>query len=540
MHSACNFLALTFRALHTRTPATSCENAERARGAAMGWRTSRLRYSFFVSEVRPISERPRYEPLCLLAIGGMASVHLARSRGVGGFEKLLVLKRILPDVARDDELRAMFLDEARIAATLQHSNIVQVFDVTCRGEDVLLAMEFLHGHDLRDVLRTLKGPLPLDQAIAIAIGTCAGLHHAHEKLGQGGQPVGIVHRDVSPHNVFLTYDGAVKVIDFGIAQAANRIGATRSGVVKGKLGYMSPEQAAGRPVDRRCDIFCIGVLLYELSTGQKLFLRKGRHEQDRDVLQRIRDAAFVAPSSHVPGYPAELEHILRKALARDPDARHQTAEQLQIALEAFARQARLDVSASGLTSFMAETYKGEVLAWREAQQKGIGLAEYLVQRSGTPAAPAFWPGTGATATQASAPQLAEVESAAASATAAPPARRNAVLAIAAAFAGVVAVAILLVLALSRRANPTPMSIPIPTAPPTTSVEMASSATTLSPKTDLDMTPPAATRSPKASRAIIPSAATRGPKAGRASSSASQRISTPSPGSSDTTSVFDRQ
>ncbi len=320
----------------------------------------------------------RYEVLCLLATGGMASVHLARAAGIGGFEKLLVIKRILPHAAKDESFIQMFLDEARIAATLDHANVAHVFDVGSAHGDVFLAMEFLHGHDLRSVVRRVDGPLPIGPALAIAISMCAGLHYAHDKRGPDGQLLGLVHRDVSPSNVVVTYDGSVKVIDFGIAKATNRLGETVSGVLKGKPGYMSPEQCLGdREIDRRSDVFCVGIVLYELTTGTRLFGDKG---SEFAQLREIVEVDVAPPSRVVAGYPPELERIVVKALRREPNDRYQTALELQRDLEAFALSARADVSPSQLASLMQAKFRDELEAWRAAEREGISLAEYLVAR----------------------------------------------------------------------------------------------------------------------------------------------------------------
>ncbi len=308
----------------------------------------------------------------------MAAVHLARAAGIGGFEKLLVIKRILPHVAKDRSFIQMFLDEARIAATLDHANVVHVFDVGSAQGDVFLAMEFLHGHDLRGIARTVDGPLPLDPTIAVGVGVCAGLHYAHERRGPTGQLLGLVHRDVSPSNVVVTYDGSVKVIDFGIAKATNRSTETGTGVLKGKPGYMSPEQCLGEAVDRRSDVFCAGIMLYELTTGTRLFGPRGAEYAQ---LRAIVEAEIVAPSKLVPAYPPELERVVLKALQRKPEERYQTALELQRALEGFAIASRLDVSPTRLAAFMEETFRGELDAWRAAERSGVALAEHVINRT---------------------------------------------------------------------------------------------------------------------------------------------------------------
>ena len=243
----------------------------------------------------------RYEILRPLARGGMAELFLARATGIQGFEKLVVVKRILPEMARDTDYVEMFLEEARLAAGLHHSNIVQVYDI---GEDEaapFFAMEYLHGEDVRTLLRAAalrRARVPVEHALSIAIGVAAGLHHAHEKRDPDGRPLGIVHRDVSPHNVAVTFDGGVKLLDFGVAKTRRRASATRHGTLKGKLGYMSPEQCRGDELDRRSDVFAVAILLWELldrPAPVRRAQRLRRHEVDR----RDRRAAAVAGVARV-------------------------------------------------------------------------------------------------------------------------------------------------------------------------------------------------------------------------------------------------
>ena len=210
----------------------------------------------------PPARLGRYEVLGSLARGGMAELFVARLAGIEGFSRRVVVKRVLPGLAGDREFVDMFLEEARLAATLEHRNIVQVHDIGHDEEGHFFAMELLQGSDVAHVLRALsprRAELPLAIALEIARGACAGLHYAHERLGPGGAPLGLVHRDVSPQNLFVTFDGAVKLLDFGIAKAAHRIAdsATRSGTLRGKLPYMSPEQCRGEVLDRRSDVFSL-------------------------------------------------------------------------------------------------------------------------------------------------------------------------------------------------------------------------------------------------------------------------------------------
>jgi serine/threonine protein kinase len=301
----------------------------------------------------PGSRLGRYELVRRLAIGGMAELYLARTGGVGDFNKLVALKRILPQLAATEDFRRMFLDEARLAATLHHPNVAQVFDVGSEGDELFFAMEYVDGQDLGRVMRAAAArgvAMPLEVAVGIVMGVAAGLHYAHERTDERGQPLHIVHRDVSPANVLVGKDGAVKLVDFGIAKAASQRTLTRQGLLKGKVAYMSPEQCMSRPIDRRSDVFALGILLYELTTGTTLYAG----ESDYAILHQIADVDVPRPSSRAAGYPPALEQIVLAALRRDPAARIPTAEALQLDLETFARQNDLVTSAIEIARFMRE------------------------------------------------------------------------------------------------------------------------------------------------------------------------------------------
>jgi len=299
----------------------------------------------------------RYELIRRIAVGGMAEIYLARSAGLEGFEKLVVLKKILPQFASTPEFVAMFLDEARLVAGLSHPNIAQVYDMGLdAGGSYFFAMEFVDGEDVRQILRTSarrgKGALPVDLAIAISLGIAAGLHAAHERRGPDGKLVGIVHRDVSPSNVLVTYDGCVKLIDFGIAKSEGRRAVTRTGVLKGKSSYMSPEQTQGSALDRRSDVFAIGILLYEVTCGRRPFKGDNEYATMRDIVAKTPEA----PSSLIKGYPKELEAVVMKCLEKDPGKRYQTTLQVQVALERFAREQQMLVSSVALAETMRELF----------------------------------------------------------------------------------------------------------------------------------------------------------------------------------------
>jgi serine/threonine protein kinase len=298
----------------------------------------------------------RYTLVRQLAVGGMAEIYLARADGIGQFAKQVVLKRILPQHARSEDFVEMFLHEARLAATLEHPNIVQVFDIGELDGSYFFTMEYVQGEDLRTLLGALRKRnerMPIDHAIAIVTAAAAGLHYAHDRVGDDGRPLAMVHRDISPSNIMVSLDGAVKVTDFGIAKTASQLIETRTGVLKGKISYMSPEQCKSEPLDRRSDIFSLGIVLHELATGQKLF----RGDNDYAILRKIIEDDAPTLSAVVDGpYPDGLEAIVARALARDRDARYPTAQALQIELENLAREQRLDRSSVALSRYVRETF----------------------------------------------------------------------------------------------------------------------------------------------------------------------------------------
>jgi serine/threonine protein kinase len=308
----------------------------------------------------------KYEILRRLAVGGMAEIYLARAGGIEGFEKHVVLKRILPQYADNEEFVNMFLDEARLAATLHHSNVVQVYDIGAVDSQYFLTMEYLEGQDGRQLMRNVTqrgGALPLEHALSIVMGVCAGLHYAHTRLVDG-KPLNLVHRDVSPQNVFVTYDGGVKLLDFGIARASSRLSETRGGTLKGKIAYMSPEQCAGQPLDQRSDIFSAAIILWELTTGRRLFTG----DNDFEVMRKVKEEDPPRPSAVSFAYPLALEKIVLKGLKRNRDERYHSAEDLLLDLDAFAREAKLAVSPVRLSRWMRETFAYEIEAMRRAMR----------------------------------------------------------------------------------------------------------------------------------------------------------------------------
>jgi serine/threonine-protein kinase len=324
----------------------------------------------------------------------MAQIYLARQSGLGAFERHVVLKTILRERATDQRFVTMFLDEAKLAATLNHQNIAQVYEVDQADGAYFMAMEYVHGENARAILETTlrRGwTIPLELAVMIISGAAAGLHHAHERRGKNGQPLNIVHRDVSPANIMVGYDGSVKVLDFGIAKAEERATKTVGGTIKGKYGYMSPEQCKGKPIDRRSDIFALGICLYELTTLRRAF--KGN--DDFETMKRIVAGDCVLPSVVVPGYPRELEAIVLTAMANDPNARFQTAQEMIEALDAFAVRAKLTGSNTAMGRFMVQLFGSKREPWVEGAnatdrtqvtEAGEDEKTLLVERNDQPAA----------------------------------------------------------------------------------------------------------------------------------------------------------
>jgi serine/threonine protein kinase len=332
----------------------------------------------------------KYDLIRQIAIGGMAELYLARTVGIEGFEKLVVVKRMLPQHANNGTFVEMFLNEARLAATLHHPNVAQVYDIGQEQGDYFFAMEYVHGEDLDQIALQANEqgvPLSMDAALTLVAGLCAGLHYAHDKVGADGRPLEIVHRDVSPSNVLVSYDGAVKLVDFGIARMAKR--PTTRGGLKGKIAYMSPEQCrSSGSLDRRSDVFSVGMILYELTAGQLPFAG----ETEYQLLDQIVNTDAPAPSVFVPGFPPALERIVLRALARDRNQRYASALELQGALEDFAHENRLRVSPLVLARLMSSLFPARLEEWAHAKAQGAFFVEQhvvrtLIEDGKTPAPP---------------------------------------------------------------------------------------------------------------------------------------------------------
>ena len=321
-----------------------------------------------------------HEILRKLARGGMAELFLARTSGPEGFEKLVVLKKILPKLAENPKFVKLFLDEAKIAAGLDHPNIAHVYDMGLVDGNYFFTMEYVHGQDVRATLRrTVKTQrkFPLEHAVQIARNIASALHYAHERRRPDGTLLDIVHRDVSPSNVLVAYDGNVKLVDFGVAKAATSTVKTRTGTLKGKISYMSPEQAKGGTVDRRSDIFALGIVLWEMVTTQRLF----KADNDLATIQMIVNANVQPPSELRPECGKELERIAMRALEAEPEKRYQTAEELQLELEELAREQKLNQSTVVLRTYMNELVRDEITAWRAAQASGQTLTDHVLSSS---------------------------------------------------------------------------------------------------------------------------------------------------------------
>ncbi|MBN1206690.1 MAG: serine/threonine protein kinase [Myxococcaceae bacterium] len=295
----------------------------------------------------------KYELLRKIATGGMGQVFLARERSA--VERLVVLKLILPHLAEDEEFLTMFLEEARLVARLQHPNLVTILDLLEVEGRHCLAMEYVQGDDVRrlDKQARLKGRLlPPGLVLRIISEAAAGLDYAHKARDAQGQPLRLVHRDVSPQNILVGFDGAVKIIDFGVAKAAGSSQNTATGVLKGKYPYMSPEQASGQPIDGRSDQFALGVVMWELLTGKRLF----KSESDMMTLRLVKDCQVPPPSQLNPKLPPGLDELVLRALAPTPDKRYPDCGAFRLALENYILQIRLAASTAHLSAYLRELY----------------------------------------------------------------------------------------------------------------------------------------------------------------------------------------
>ncbi|MFH2007781.1 MAG: protein kinase, partial [bacterium] len=331
-----------------------------------------------IQEARAIEEFPsrfgKYLLLELISTGGMAEVFRVKAFGVEGFQKTFALKRILPHISEDPEFITMFIDEAKIASRLHHGNICQIYEFGRVGDFYFQLMEYIAGFDLRALKEHLLAQqltLPLGFLLHVLARACEGLDYAHRKTDSQGNPLNIIHRDVSPQNIMVSFEGTVKIIDFGIAKAKSRASQTQAGVIKGKFAYMAPELLRGEQIDGRADIFALGIVLHELLTGQGLFDR----ETDLDTLRAVMAADVPPPSSIDPTIPPEVDEVVLKALTSQPADRYQSTEDFQEALERCIMRIGEPYSSNKVRHFMAELFPIDLAVEREKAQRFASFSE---------------------------------------------------------------------------------------------------------------------------------------------------------------------
>ena len=300
----------------------------------------------------------KYQLLQKIAVGGMAELYRSKVTRDHGFEKLVAIKKILPHLTDQGNLVKAFIDEARLAAHLQHENIVQIYDFGSIEGEYFIAMEYLFGKDLRkltDKAKKTAVPLGLENTLYIVSRICAGLDYSHNLKDLHGEPLNIIHRDINPQNIFLTYEGQVKIIDFGIAKAASHNSTTHEGLIKGKLAYMSPEQATGNTIDHRSDIFSTGIIFYELLAGRRMF-----EGETMQVYSKVREASYEPLDKLLPDLPAGILEIVQGALAKDPDQRYQTCGEMLADLEECSFELSIPTNGRRFAAFVKEFFKEEL------------------------------------------------------------------------------------------------------------------------------------------------------------------------------------
>jgi serine/threonine-protein kinase len=322
------------------------------------------------SSIPPGTRFGRYEVITEIASGGMATVFLGRALGAAGFQRLVAIKCLHPHVAKDQEFVEMFMDEARLAARIRHPNVVATQDLENGDEGLFLVMDFVDGDGLLGLLRGVfkeRKRVPIPIALRIVLDVCAGLHAAHELTGQSGEPLRLVHRDVSPHNILVGVDGIARITDFGIARAEERLSVTRDGQIKGKIAYMAPEQTSGIPVDRRADLWSLGVVLWECLAGRRLFFG----QNDGEVLRNLLVHPIPGLKEFVPEIPEALDRAVMKALARDPDERYATAAEMAESLEQAGGSIGI-ASARAVGAFVREISGARIEALHAAARAAAG------------------------------------------------------------------------------------------------------------------------------------------------------------------------
>ncbi|MGA1796432.1 MAG: protein kinase domain-containing protein [bacterium] len=319
---------------------------------------------------RPI-QFGKYLLMDRIATGGMAELYRAKMTGIQGFEKLIAIKRILPHLTADESLVNAFIDEAKLAALLHHQNIVQIYNFGVMEDSYFIAMEFLFGKDLRFIMQksmSKKRPLGLDHALYIASRICAGLDYAHNLKDFQGSSLNIIHRDIGPHNIFITYDGQVKIIDFGIAKAANQNSTTQMGSIKGKVAYMSPEQALGKGIDHRSDLFSIGIVLYEMVTNRQMF-----SGDTFEAYAKVREAAYEPPEKVKKDLPPSVCRILHKALAKEPSRRYQSGDAMLSDIERCMSECAFQPNDRTLAQYMKKLFGRDAGAEERAMRDAVLL-----------------------------------------------------------------------------------------------------------------------------------------------------------------------
>jgi serine/threonine protein kinase/Flp pilus assembly protein TadD len=315
----------------------------------------------------------KYQLLQKIAVGGMAELYRSKVTRAHGFEKLVAIKKILPHLTDQGNLVKAFIDEAKLAAHLQHENIVQIYDFGSIDDEYFIAMEYLFGKDLRKLTRKARKtavPLSLENTLYIISRICAGLDYSHNLKDLHGKPLNIIHRDINPQNIFLTYEGQVKIIDFGIAKAASHNSTTHEGLIKGKLAYMSPEQATGKTIDHRSDIFSTGIIFYELLAGRRMF-----EGETMQVYSKVREARYEPLDKLLPDLPAKIHEVVEGALAKDPDQRYQTCGEMLADLEECLFELSVRTNGRSFATFVKEFFKEELAVeetalWEKTQVYG--------------------------------------------------------------------------------------------------------------------------------------------------------------------------
>ncbi|MCU0684930.1 MAG: serine/threonine protein kinase [Polyangiaceae bacterium] len=320
----------------------------------------------------------RYRVIERLAAGGMAEVYRAESAGLEGFKKKVAIKRVLPHLAERKKFISMFLDEARLGAHLSHSNCVQVFDIGVGDNTYFIVMEYVDGADLKAIiewLRKARRPFPISQAVYISTKMCEGLAYAHELTDEAGRPLSVIHRDVSPPNVLITKHGEVKIVDFGLAKASTQLERSEPGIIKGKFSYLSPEAAHGQEVDPRTDLFAVGIILWEMLAGRKLF----QGESDFETVKQVQRAEVPPISRLNPAVDPQLEAIITRSLSREASQRYQSARELGRALSSWMFETRSSMMAFDIADLVQSAVRDRQKEMRETGR--LNVIDRLIEQT---------------------------------------------------------------------------------------------------------------------------------------------------------------